>query len=174
MPVRPMQRLLAVAAAGCALGWLTTPSARAQHAGPQARQQKKTWRGRLGPGNPKIKRENGKVYIWAGGGPPGSATAKWFDFTGAPFPPEDLQFGIGADRIRSIDDPLFVKPDDPRLLKYIRPSPYRRDERLKTNDDILVIGVAQGKDVKAYPIALLDYHELVNDTIAGKPKTVGW
>ncbi len=170
----PMQRLMAVAAVGCAVGLLAPRPAHAQRSGTQAKKQARTYRGRLGPGNPKIRRENGKVYIWAGGGPPGSDKAQWFDFTGAPFPPEELQFGIGADRIRSIDDPLFVKPDDPRLLRYIRPSPYRRDERPKTNDDILVIGVAQGGDVKAYPIALLDYHELVNDTIAGKPKTVGW
>ena len=37
--------------------------------------------------------------------------------------PEQLQFGIGKDSIRSIDDPLFVSPDDPRLLKLISPSP---------------------------------------------------
>jgi len=168
------QRLVAIAAVGCAAGWLATPAAHAQRGKTQAGPQKKTWRGRLGPGNPKIRRENGRVYVWAGGGPPGSDKAEWFDFTGAPFPPEDLQFGIGADRIRSIDDPLFVRPDDPRLLRYVGRSPYRRDERPKTNDEILVIGVAQGKDVRAYPIALLDRHELVNDVIAGKPKTVGW
>ncbi|RMF84763.1 MAG: DUF3179 domain-containing protein [Planctomycetota bacterium] len=123
--------------------------------------------GLLGKNNPKIKRENGKVYIWAG---PGD---KWFDFTGAPMKPEDLQYGIGKDRIRSIDDPYFVKPDDPRLMQ-IPVSRYRPDERPKTSDDIMVIGYAIGDDVRAYPTAVLDGHELVNDKIGGKPVTVGW
>ena len=71
------------------------------------------------------------------------------------------------------DDPLFVAPDDPRLLA-IEGSPYRRDERPKTNDEIMVIGYADGDDARAYPAALLDHHELVNDRIGGKPVTVGW
>ena len=53
-------------------------------------------------------------------------------------------------------------------------SPYRRDEVAKTNEDIRVIGFADGGDVKAFPVALLDRHELVNDEIGGKPVTVGW
>lgn len=128
----------------------------------------------LGAGSPKIKREGDKTAVWAGGAPPGSKDAHWYDFTGAPFPPEELQFGIGKDRIPAINDPVFVKPDDPRLLEYIPPSPYRKDERPKTNDEIPVIGYARGDDVRAYPIALLDHHELVNDLVGGKPVTVGW
>ena len=31
-----------------------------------------------------------------------------------------------------------------------------------------------GGDARAYPTALLDGHELVNDVIGGKPRTVGW
>lgn len=145
---------LVVAAGSCA----------AQDDGGSATQH---FRGVLGKNSRKIKRENGKVYIWAG---PGD---KWFDFTGAPMKAEELQFGIGKDRIRSIDDPYFVKPDDPRL-KQIPISPYRPNERPKTPDEILVIGYAVGDDVRAYPIALLDGHELVNDKIGGKPVTVGW
>ena len=78
------------------------------------------------------------------------------------------------DSIRAIDDPLFVKPDDPRLLKYVGRSPYRRDEVAKTNDEIRVIGVVRGATARAYPIALLDRHEVVNDRIEGKPVAVGW
>ena len=37
-----------------------------------------------------------------------------------------------------------------------------------------VIGFAHGGEARAYPIALLNHHELVNDTVGGKPVTVGW
>jgi hypothetical protein len=132
----------------------------------------KPYRGLLGPKSKKVRRENGKTFVWASGDLD-SPSSKWYDFTGSPIPAAELQFGIGQDRIPSIDDPLFVAPDDPRLLK-LPPSPYRRDERPRSNDEIMVIGYANGDDVRAYPAALLDRHELVNDTVGGKPVTVGW
>ena len=130
------------------------------------------YRGLLGENSKKVRKEGDKTFLWAGGKPSGP-DAKWYDFTGSPIPPAELQFGIGKDRIKSIDDPLFVKPDDPRLLK-LRPSPYRRTEKPQANDDIPVIGYAVGDDVRAYPIALLDFHEVVNDHIGNKPLAVGW
>ena len=120
----------------------------------------------------KIRREGDKTYIWSGGDKGGEG-ATWYDFTGAPMPPEELQFGIGKDRIRAIDDPYFVSPDDPRLIK-IPPSPYRPTEKPKTNDDIMVIGYVENGIARAYPTALLDHHELVNDDFKGKPVTVRW
>jgi len=86
---------------------------------------------------------------------------------------EELQYGIGIDRIPSIDDPPFVEPDDARLLR-IPPSPYRPDERPSTNEEIPVIGYVQDGEAPAYPTALLDRHEVVNDRIRGKPVAVGW
>ena len=38
----------------------------------------------------------------------------------------------------------------------------------ETNDDIMVIGYEIHGDARAYPAALLDEHELVNDLIGGK------
>lgn len=134
---------------------------------------RKEYRGLLGSDNKKIKRQGGKVLLWAGGGKPTDPDAQWYDFTGAAIPAGELQFGIGKDRIQAIDDPLFVSPDDPRLLK-LPPSPYRRDEKPKTNDEIMVIGYVNGEVARAYPVGLLDHHELVNDNIGGKPVTVGW
>lgn len=138
--------------------------------------QEESFRGKLGKGNQKIKREGDKTFVWAGPREhgPGSDKATWYDFTGAPFAPEELQFGIGMDSIPSIDDPMFVDADDARLLKYLPSSPYRRDERPKTIEEIQVIGFVNGDEARAYPIALLDRHELVNDTVGGKPVTVGW
>lgn len=129
-------------------------------------------RGLLGEGSEKIRREDGKVFVWAGGAESGPA-AEWFDFTGAPFPAESLQYGIGKDRIRSIDDPVFVQPDDPRLME-IPPSRYRPCERPRTPGEIRVIGYVSRGVARAYPVALLDHHEVVNDRIRGKPFTVGW
>ena len=134
--------------------------------------RKKRFRGLLGPANKKVKEEGGKTFLLAKG-KPDSPDAEWYDFTDSSIPAAELQFGIGKDSIPAIDDPLFVSPDDPRLLGFGR-SHYRRDEVAKTNDDIRVIGFADGDDVKAFPVALLDRHELVNDEIGGKPVTVGW
>lgn len=133
-------------------------------------------RGQLGPDSPKIKRTGDQTLVWAGPRPasPKDPKAKWYDFTGAPMPAEELQFGIGIDSIPAIDDPLFVKPDDPRLLQLGR-NPYdRREQAPKTLDDIPVIGFAVGDDARAYPVRVLDRHELVNDKVGGKPVTVGW
>ncbi|MCP4247489.1 MAG: DUF3179 domain-containing protein [bacterium] len=135
--------------------------------------QKPKYRGLLGPDNKKVRTEGDKTLLWAGGGKPDSAEAQWYDFTGSPISAADLQFGIGKDRIRSIDDPLFVSPDDPRLLE-LPPPGYGRAEKPKTNDEIEVIGYVVDGQARAYPTALLDRHELVNDRIGGKPVTVGW
>ncbi len=131
------------------------------------------YRGMIGADSKKIRTDNGKTYLWAGG-KPSAGTAEWYDFTGAEIPAGKLQFGIGKDRIRAIDDPLFVAPDDARLLKVAARSGYRPKEQAETNDEIMVIGYAAGDEARAYPVALLDRHELVNDTIGGKPLAVGW
>lgn len=133
----------------------------------------KTYRGLLGSKSKKIKHEGGETLLWAGGGNPSSPDAQWYNFTGSLIPASQLQFGIGKDRIRAIDDPLFVPPDDPALLK-LPHSGYRPGEKPKTNDEIMVAGFAYGDQARAYPVALLDQHELVNEVIAGKPVTVGW
>ncbi len=127
----------------------------------------------LGEGSPKIRRDaNGEVYVYADGDLEDPSTVEWYSFTGAPFPPEELQYGIGRDRIRAIDDPLFVLPDDPRLLT-IPPSGYRK-QPVETADDLMVIGYVMEGEPRAYPTALLDQHEVVNDEFKGKPVSVGW
>lgn len=134
---------------------------------------KKKFRGLLGKNSKKVIHKDGKTLLWAGGDRNDPEKAQWYDYTGSPIPAAELQFGIGKDRIKSIDDPLFVKPNDPRLMK-IGPSPYRRGEKVNTPDDINVIGYVVDGEARAYPAALLDHHELVNDRIKGKPITVGW
>lgn len=135
---------------------------------------KREFRRLLGPDSKKIRREGNRTFVWAGGGDPSSAEAMWFDFSGSSIQPEQLQYGIGKDGIKAIDDPVYVKPDDPRLLDNIPVSHYRKDEKPTTNDEIMVTGYAVGSEARAFPTALLDEHELLNDRIGGKPVTVGW
>lgn len=168
------RRALAASAIGLAVA-LAAPPSWAQSSSQSRRQN--PYRGQIGPNSKKVLKKDGKTYIWAGSGqatPDPQKTDLWYDFTGSPIPPAELQFGIGKDAIRSIDDPLYVSPDDDRLLKSLPRSRYRRDERPKSVDEIRVIGYADGDDARAYPIALMDRHELVNDEVGGKPVTVGW
>lgn len=113
----------------------------------------------------KIRFDGDRQYLWAKGplDSPGDE-ADWFDLTGSPLPLDRFQFGIGRDTIRSIDNPIFVRPDDPRLRKM-----WGFDI-----DQLAVIGYEHNGIARAYPIELLDRHELVNDTVGGKPVTVGW
>lgn len=131
--------------------------------------------GILGEDTNKIRREGDSVWVWAGGAEtyPGPQNADWFDFTGAPIPPEELQYGLGKDAIPSIDDPVFTDPDDPDLLSY-PVSPYRPCERPESVDEIMVIGHVVNGQARAYPTALLDHHELVNDEFDGTPFTIAW
>ncbi len=117
----------------------------------------------------KIRREGSEQFLWAKGSKnPKEASSEWFDMSNSPVKLEQVQYGIGKDTIPSIDHPIFVAPDDPALLE--------RWHAKKTSDlnRLSVIGYAHNGDVRAYPIKLLNRHELVNDTVGGKPVTVGW
>lgn len=42
------------------------------------------------------------------------------------------------------------------------------------DDDIRVLGLRWNGEARAYPIPILDHHELVNDTLGGRPVLVSW
>jgi len=71
--------------------------------------------------------------------------------------------GAGFDAIRSIDQPEFeefsIINTDPDVPHY-----------LENND--LVVGVMINGEAKAYPHAILDWHEIVNDELGGVPISV--
>lgn len=105
--------------------------------------------------------KDGKRLLWARG-EPDTPDAEWFDVTASSIDPSRFQYGIGKDTIPSIDEPTFVEVSDARLSD------------AGINDETMVIGFAHGSEARAYPLHILDRHELVNDRVGGKPVTVGW
>lgn len=70
---------------------------------------------------------------------------------------EILRGGPPRDGIPALTDPVAVPADT---------APW--------HDDEVVIGVARGDEARAYPIAILSWHELVNDTLGGEPILVSY
>jgi hypothetical protein len=72
---------------------------------------------------------------------------------------EDLHQGCPArDCIPSIDSPKYVPAA----------------EATHVADDDRVIAISLNGDKRAYPARILDRHEIVNDTIGGKPVAITW
>ncbi len=108
-----------------------------------------------------IVERDGRRLLWARDDSD-SDEFEWFDVTDSTIDPERFRHGIGKDTIASIDAPQFVEADDLRL----------QEHGIGEND--LIIGFLNGGDARAYPLKILNRHELVNDTVGGKPVTVGW
>ncbi len=70
-------------------------------------------------------------------------------------------FHLGRDAFPVFDDPPMLSAAEAEATRLIFP----RDA---------VIGVAHGREAKAYPIAVMGIHELGNDTIDGIPIAVSW
>ena len=80
-------------------------------------------------------------------------TKNGFDLDDAAVPVDEIRkTGVRRDGIPSIDEPKFVTADSADFL--------REDDR--------VIGVVRNGLAKAYPIRILDHHEVVNDEFAGE------
>ncbi len=104
--------------------------------------------------------EDGASLLWANDTEDGDAT--YFDVTDAQIDPVTFQFGIGKDSIPSIDEPEFVFPSDPILA-----------ERGVT-PETEVLGVILGGVARAYPVEIMDMHEVVNDDFDGESFAVLW
>ena len=76
-----------------------------------------------------------------------------FDLTNSTLPREEiLHGGPPRDGIPAISDPLMISPD---TANYLEP----RDR---------VVGIVLHGQARAYPIGILNWHEIVNDTIDGQ------
>ena len=96
--------------------------------------------------------EGGKTYIV-------DRTGERWDVTQAGsigFIPERFQYGIGRDTIPPLDNSHFSV------------GPYRVPE------DLRVIGVTEGPEVQAYPVAKLTHHEIANTEIGGEKISVAY
>ena len=71
---------------------------------------------------------------------------------------EILSGGPPKDGIPAILNPQFLQADRVTFMR----------------EDALVIGVVLNGDAKAYPIRILNWHEVVNDTIADQPVAITW
>ncbi len=93
------------------------------------------------------------VYLPSGAGRP-------FDVTRHSVPLNEIvDGGPSKDGIPALDAPKFV--------------PAGQAERFLSDKD-RVLGVALFGGAKAYPIRILNWHEIVNDEISGHPITVTW
>jgi len=82
-----------------------------------------------------------------------------FDVSNSIIELEDLmQGGPKKDSIPAIMEPNFVYAGFDTFL----------------NEDDLVIGVSRGLEAKAYPVKILNWHGVVNDTIADEPILITW
>ena len=77
------------------------------------------------------------------------------DFSRRTIPLEEIQFfGLGRDRIPPIYSPVFETVEEAdKWLEALEP----------------VISIEINGDARAYPLAILMFHEVVNDEVGGKP-----
>ncbi|MGH9119560.1 MAG: DUF3179 domain-containing protein [Acidimicrobiales bacterium] len=96
------------------------------------------------------------------GGPREGVPSALDDPANPAFPPprvdvdEIISGGPPPDGIPAIDEPRFLRPGDVRTL----------------GDQEPVIAFELDGDARAYPLEILIWHEIVNDTVAGVPVTV--
>ena len=79
--------------------------------------------------------------------------------TPTPTPAYEIRTVLGKDAIPAILDPRFLQGEAARAQ--MRP-------------DELVVGVSIDGDRRAYSTAQLSRHEVVNDTVGGRPIAVTW
>ncbi len=84
--------------------------------------------------------------------------------------------GIPKDGIESIDNPKFVDIDEARRLKLTKlidnPKFVSINRARQLIDTSPVISLEINGDVRAYPIAVMMVHEIVNDTVGGIPVVI--
>jgi hypothetical protein len=66
--------------------------------------------------------------------------------------------GVLRDVIPALMDPKFIAPAEAHFLR----------------DDDRVLGVSFAGETRAYPIKILNYHEIVNDTFGSMPLAISW
>ncbi len=98
----------------------------------------------------------GPILLVSLASPVGAAdppTLNGFDLSRSEVPAQEIRpGGPGRDGIPALSAPKVVPVQD---------APWA--------DDDLVLAIEQGGEARAYPVAILDWHELINDTLGGEP-----
>ena len=95
-----------------------------------------------------------------------TAASYGFDLTRALVPEERIvSSGMTADAL-----PALVEPKAISASAATAPDPAGRKKYLVSND--LVVGVVLGGEARAYPLRLLAWHEVVDDSLGGVPLAV--
>jgi len=79
---------------------------------------------------------------------------------------EDLEADYDKHARRVVKRDAFPVLTNPKMLSV--------KEATEILDEEPVLGVVVGEEAKAYPIAILGVHELVNDTCGGRPIAASW
>ncbi len=86
-------------------------------------------------------------------------TAAAWDFSGNRIPTDEiLSGGPPKDGIPALFDPKFVPAGEADFME----------------EQEAVLGLEAGGVSRAYPLRILSWHELVNDTLGGLPLLVSW
>ncbi len=80
--------------------------------------------------------------------------------------------GAGFDAIRA-DEIQSILPED-AIPAIINPTYMKAADAHDFRGDELVLGVTINGDARAFPLSTLSSHEIVDDTIGGKPVAVTW
>ena len=91
--------------------------------------------------------------------PPAQDRPNGFDLSKSILPAGAIRAGgPPRDGIRSVDAPGFVSPD----------------EAIEVSGTTVVLGLAVGGEARAYPVHLLEWHQIVNDVVGGVPVVVSY
>jgi hypothetical protein len=110
--------------------------------------------GPRGPRGDRVMEENGRRLLWAG-----DDKSDHFDITNFHLDAEALRYGLGREAFAALIEPTFVSAAD-------------ADTWLEPSHAVLAVKI--GDEVKVYPLRLLQHHEVVNDTVGGKPIFAAW
>lgn len=100
----------------------------------------------------------------------GSATASGPSVAGVdlPIPRDELARGAPKDAIPAITEPKFATDWSNLTIEVTSPlTGEKTTKRPRLRKDDRVIGLERDGEARAYPLRVLNYHEVVNDTFAG-------
>lgn len=91
--------------------------------------------------------------------------------TDLPVPREEMNRALPPDGLLAIEEPAFGQ-DWSGLELTVGSGDRERTIRPRLTDDDIVVGVARNGEARAYPLRILNWHEVVNDRFGDEPALV--